>query len=329
VTDVHDNQDPRLDDEDAFDRAARSVGDELRRRAPDDGIERLAARRKAQLRTRTALAGGVVAVLAIAGLAVRAAQAPRTNRPSPQIDRSTPATSTLDTTTTTPSTFPIHDTGAAQAPTTLSELGDNPTSQTLFPALVTSSALAEGPWTAQTLPVGTTPSPLDNAKTIASCASFVGDPNGPLGDSIDSDGIQFADNQSRQIGESMSLYPTVEAATKVLDALATRDWVACNLALEAMNSRPPAGDEARMVGYAIDRPPLHGDRQISFGAEYEYIPKSGAAYSHAYIETYIQLGRVVIDLYVSNDARPATDPEALVNTTAAAAVDAARSALAT
>ena len=305
---------------DAFDHVARKAGAELRKQAPPNGMRKLADRRRAQIRTRTTVAGGVAAVLVVAGLAVRAAR----NEPNHPVVEPRHAT----TTATTVDLVDPSDTGRASpgsdGPDPVADAGRDAAirEKALFPA----ERLGLG-WTVAEPAPDSAPDISARLEAQPACGAFRTPEVLALLRAPETE-RDFTSLNSQFLFQDVSVFPTHAVATTAMDLLADPNWIRCSFAVndaEAMRTQP--GTTVRTTGLRIAPPASHGDRQVSYGSDSAF---SNGAQSTTRVQLVVavQVGRAVVIVNPAPDHDDNTDPTGFVNKVVTAATDSLTAALA-
>ena len=280
--------DTAADDTSAFDELAARAGAAVRRPAPEHGAAE-AVRRGQRRRVATALAaGGVTIVLVSVGVALlRDGTGPEPTTPV--------ATTTVDNGV---------DSATARA------------------ALISVDELGPG-WSVE-FPFST----LDrwSATTAAQpeCAEYIAAVR-PL-ESIALGGIEsFINLQNQIVGEIVTIYPTKDAASSVMDSIEAPGFQDCFFATwDAENSIAFPGSGPATTSFNIAPPVAHGDRQIAFGQETRTAIDSRTRLYHA---IWIQVGRSIINIIVSPDGLGSDNPAGLTEKSIKAAIASLKAAL--
>jgi hypothetical protein len=303
---------------------ARKAREELRQQAPRDGVARLEEHRQTQLRRRAATAAGVAALLVVVGLAVRV------NRNGD--DRISPATTKPATTT--PSAldnFIITDTGASaaaaadpasrccprrdhcsgrdhQAGRTWSGLG-------LFRFVIVQRRTPRVDADIAGMPR------CEALRAAGKGMSPTGGTASPL--------VAFASGSLGNAIQRTFVFPTVEAASRQMDLIADRRWMACLAAIWDTNIPKLTPDVKRSttIPANLSPPTPRGDRLIttSFMSLFEQATAGTRRFN---MVSFVQVGRVIVNVIANPTMSDNTDPRNLIDKSLIAAVEAARSALA-
>jgi hypothetical protein len=311
------------DADDPIGQLASRAREELRQQAPRDGVARLEQHRQTQVRRRAATAAGVAALLVVVGLAVRV------NRNGD--DRISPATTTPATTT--PSAldnFIITDTGASAA------AAADPPVDAARDATIAAAAIIKpatlGPDWVSTIPLSSNAVPPESDADIAGmprCEALraAGKGMSPTGGTA-SPLVAFASGSLGNAIQRTFVFPTVEAASRQMDLIADRRWMACLAAIWDTNIPKLTPDVKRSttIPANLSPPTPRGDRLIttSFMSLFE---QASAGTRRFNMVSFVQVGRVIVNVIANPTMSDNTDPRNLIDKSLIAAVEAARSAL--
>ena len=276
------------DDNSAFDELAARAGAAVRRPAPEHGAAE-AVRRGQRRRVATAFAaGGVTIVLVVVGVAVlRDGTNPEPSSPV--------ATTTADNS---------GDSAVARAALiSVDQLGPGWSPE--FPA----TSLAT--WRA------TTAAQPECAEYIAAVQPLEATAPGGL--------ASFKNLQNQIVAESVTIYPSNDAASSVMDSMEAPGFKDCVFATwDAANASGFPGSDPTTTGFNIAPPAAHGDRQISFGLETR---TGNDSRTRLYHDIWIQVGRSVIWINVSPDGLGSDNPAGLTDKSITAAIASLKAAL--
>src|SRR4029077_10630582 len=112
--------------------------------------------------------------------------------------------------------------------------------------------------------------------------------------------------------ELLTLYPTSDAAARVMDSIDTPGFQDCWFAIsDTISNIDFPGHGPITSGFELAPPTPHGDRQIDFGMETRNQILGGPYLSHS---VFVQVGRAIIGLIVSPDGLKSDDPAGLLET---------------
>lgn len=320
---VDDSADDPSPESDPVARMVRRAGAELRHEAPSDGLHRLVAQRRAQLRTRAAIGGCVAAILVVAGIAVGA----RRGREENNVTNGPPTTLAAGATTTVDLVEPS-DTGHVAGGAATDPVADPVRDQRIAErALIALDILGPGWSQDPSDPTNTDTSDLD-ARLAAEplCLAFTAPEWHDVFHSPET--VRTCTNlKSQNLYQDVSVYPTVALASKAMDLSADPNWIRCTFALDdAAAVRAQAGLTSHTTGLRIPPPLKHGDRQVSYGAEAAYTVDARTTTRVAFTVA-VQVGRGVVVSNPAPDHDANTDPNGFVGRVTAAATEALRTAL--
>ena len=275
-------------DNSAFDELAARAGAAVRRPAPEHGAAE-AVRRGQRRRVATAFAaGGVTIVLVVVGVAVlRDGTNPEPSSPV--------ATTTADNSV---------DSAVARA------------------ALISVDQLGPG-WSPEFTPTSLEPW---RAATAAQpeCAEYIAAVE-PLEATAPGGLASFINVQNQIASEALTIYPSKEAASSVMDSMEAPGFKDCFFAtFDAENSRGFPGSGPTTRTFDIAAPAAHGDRQIAFGQETRTAVDSRTRLYH---DIWIQVGRSIILIIVSPDGLGSDNPAGLTDKSITAAIASLTAAL--
>lgn len=281
------HDDSTAEDTSAFDELAARAGAAMRRPAPEHGVAE-AVRRGQLRRVATTLAAGGLAIVVVAvGVAVL------------RDDGDAEPTSPVATTT-------VDDGGNSAARA----------------ALISVDQLGPG-WTPE-FPATS----LDTWRaTIAAqpeCAEYIATVQ-PLEATVPGGLAGFNNLQNQIVAESVSIYPSKDAASSVMDSMQAPGFEDCVFATwDAANSVGFPGSDPTTTGFNLAPPAAHGDRQIAFGLE---TITGNDSRTRLYHDIWIQVGRSIIWINVSPDGLGSDNSAGLVDKVITAAIASLESAL--
>ena len=279
--------DTGADDTSAFDELAARAGAAVRRPAPEHGAAE-AVRRGQRRRVVTALAaGGATIVLVAVGVAlVRDGTNPK---PPPPV-----ATTTVDG----------GESAVARA------------------ALISVDQLGPG-WSPE-FPATSLETWRAAIAALPECAEYIVAVQ-PLEATAPGGLASFKNLQNQIVAESVTIYPSKDAASSVMDSMEAPGFKDCVFATwDAENSRGFPGSDPTTTGFNIAPPAAHGDRQIAFGLETR---TGNDSRTRLYHDIWIQLGRSIIWINVSPDGLGSDNPAGLVEKSITAAIASLKTAL--
>jgi hypothetical protein len=124
--------------------------------------------------------------------------------------------------------------------------------------------------------------------------------------------------QHQVITEELTIYPTKDVASRVMDAIASPGFQDCFFAAwDAASEIGFPGDGASTSAFNIAPPAAHGDRQIDFGME---TLTSVDSRTRLYHTVWIQVDRSIITITVSPDGLGSNNPAGNMEKAIAAAM---------
>ena len=273
----------------AFDELAARAGAAVRRPAPEHGAAE-AVRRGQRRRVATGLAaGGVTIVLVAVGVTLlRQGDSPEPTTPV--------ATTTVD---------------------------NGGESAIVRAALISVDQL--GPGFSPEFDISTTLAPLREASAAQpECAANTAAVQ-PLEATAFGGFHSFVNLQNQVVGETLTIYPTKDVASRAMDSIDAAGFKQCYFAMwDALNSIGFPGSDPITTSFDIAPPAAHGDRQVAFGEE--TLTATGSS-TRLYHEIWVQVDRSIIHITVSPDGLGSDNPAGLTEKAITAAIASLTAAL--
>ncbi len=165
---------------------------------------------------------------------------------------------------------------------------------------------------------------LAAAATQPACADY----NGAVQSSESgaaSSSTAFINSQNQELIESVTVFPTKEAASKLMDALSAPGYPSCLFANWDADYKLNFSDGETSITKSFDfaAPAAHGDRQVAFGHETKY-----PATTRLWQEVFVQVDRSIIWISATPDGLGSADPAGIIERSLTAAIESVNKATA-
>ena len=136
----------------------------------------------------------------------------------------------------------------------------------------------------------------------------------------------FINVQNQELIESVTVFPTKEAASKLMDALSAPGYPSCFFASWDADYKLnfSEGETSITKSFNFAAPAAHGDRQVAFGHETKY----GPATTRLWQQVFVQVDRSIIWISAAPDGLGSTDPAGIIERSLTAAIDSVNKATA-
>ncbi len=137
----------------------------------------------------------------------------------------------------------------------------------------------------------------------------------------------FINLQTLDVFESVTVFPTKEAASKLMDALSAPGYPSCFFATWDADYKLNFSEGETSITKSINfaAPAAHGDRQLAFGHETRYVASN---VSRLWQDVFVQVDRSIIWITATPDGLGSTDPTGIIERSLTAAIDSVNKATA-